>query len=313
MSSFIEVKHASVDFVEKKHIFSQLLGRPPIANSALQDVSFTLEKGESVALYGAPGSGKTTLLRLLAGALTPQKGSVLINGQNPAASSHMVDYISLEESEIEDETVHEILHTLAKVRNIRNAAGRVRHVADVLEISPILHRQGGGLSTTERLKVNIAKAALSDAPIVLCDDIADMLGANTVLALRDSLFQDKSFIVSTRSIMVAEELDMPVAILHQGHLLYQGDRYDIAAEAGCPRLVDVWIEELRYDLLRSLRKQAGVLEVQLIPTDQFQGQRLRIRLRSSRYLPSLYDTISQAALVKIDEIPPTLSDIIAVI
>ncbi len=313
MSSFIEVKHASVDFVEKKNVFTQLLGRSSIANSALQDVSFTLEKGESIAVYGASGSGKTTFLRLLAGAITPVKGSVLINGQNPSNSSHVADYISLEESEIEAETVHEILHTLASVRGVRNAAGTVRHIVDVLELSPILHRQGGGLSTTERLKVNIAKAALSDAPVVLCDDLADILGANTVLALRDSLFRDKSFIVSTRSISVAEELDMPVAILHKGNLLYQGDRYDIATEAGCPRLIDVWIEELRYDLLRALRKQAGVLEVRLIPTDQFQGQRLRIRIRSSRYLPTLYDTISQATLVKVDEIPPSLSDIIAVL
>ncbi len=74
-------------------------------------------------------------------------------------------------------------------------------------------------------------------------------------------------------------------------------------------MVDAWVEELRYDLLRSLRSHTGVLEVRIMPTDQFSGNRVRITVRNSRFMPSIYDVISQAAIVRIEEVPASLADV----
>ena len=75
-------------------------------------------------------------------------------------------------------------------------------------------------------------------------------------------------------------------------------------------MVDVWVDGLRYDLLRRLKQHPGVTSVKLLPTSRFSGQRLRISLRSSHYLPALYDEISKASLVQVEELPPSLVDIL---
>ena len=99
-------------------------------------------------------------------------------------------------------------------------------------------------------------------------------------------------------------------LLHGGQLAHRGTIDEIATNLSCPRLVDVWVEGLRYDLLRQLRQHAGVIEARLIPTSSFAGQRLRITLRSARYLPSMYDLVSQAPLVRVEELPASLYDIL---
>jgi hypothetical protein len=98
--------------------------------------------------------------------------------------------------------------------------------------------------------------------------------------------------------------------LHEGTIAQSGTRDEIAIAVAAPRVLDVWIEGLRYDILRKLRAHSGVAEVKLLPTNRYAGQRLRITLRSARYMPSVYDAVSQTELVRVDELPPSLHDII---
>src|SRR5690606_33998691 len=114
------------------------------------------------------------------------------------------------------------------------------------------------------------------------------------------LFGGRTVIIATRFPEIAERLELPILLIHDGTLAHVGTCDDIANAVGCRRIVDIWIEGLRYDLLRNLRRHAGVEEVRLLPTDQFDGQRLRVTLKSSRYLPALYDMVSQAPLVRIE-------------
>ena len=117
-------------------------------------------------------------------------------------------------------------------------------------------------------------------------------------------------IVATRQSAVAEALDLPMYLLHGGTVAQSGTRDEVALAVSAPRTVDVWIEGLRYDLFRQLKRHSGVASVRLIPDGRFNGQRLRIELHSGRYLPSLYDTISAAPLVQVTEVPPSLTDIV---
>ncbi len=173
------------------------------------------------------------------------------------------------------------------------------------------HAGKGSLSTSERVRKEIEHVVASDAPVVLLDDVADVLGVDEMKKLLSTVFMGRCTIIATRSIEIAEQLMLPIYLLHGASLAHSGSREAIAHEAGVTRIVDAWVEGLRYDLLRKLRAHPGVLEVRLLPTDQFDGNRIRITLRNSRYLPSLYDVVSQASLVRIEELPPSLADILA--
>jgi ABC-type multidrug transport system ATPase subunit len=173
-----------------------------------------------------------------------------------------------------------------------------------------VHRPADTLSLTQKIKLNLARAAISDSPLILLDDVTDQLGADYIGQLLPELFFGRTVIVGTRQAKDTDALQLPVLLLHHGCLIHQGTIDEISLDLSCPRVVDVWVEGLRYDLLRQLRQHSGVLEARLIPSHQFVGQRLRITLFSARYLPAMYDLVSQAPLIKVAEIPPSLTDIL---
>ena len=308
----MQVKHAFVEYEGSNGLLQRMSGKQPITHSVLRDIQLGIGQGDWVTVFGSPGSGKSTFLRMLTGVIKPSKGKVFVNGKPPGQIPQLAaGYVSSEESEPAKETVSEILHAFGREHDITSFPARLGGISQALDIGDIMHRPGQSLSTTERLQLNIARAALSDSPLVLLDDVADHLGAAFVKGMLQVLFEHRTVVVATRSTDTAEALDLPILLLHKGSLAHYGTCEDIATTMGCTRVVDVWVEGLRYDLLRNLRRQAGVLEVRLLPTDQFDGQHLRISLRSSRYLPAMYDIVSQAPVIRIQELPPSLADIMA--
>jgi heme exporter protein A len=309
--AFVSLRKADIEYPEKRGGLAALLGRTKTAHSVLRDISFSLQQGQWITVFGEGGSGKTTLLRTLAGGITPSRGSAHVNGKPAHTQPLAAGYISSEESEPVGDTVSQILHTFGETHNIADRSSRIGEITEVLHMRHMMERPAYTLSTTERLHLNIARAVLSDSPLILLDDTADQLGVPKIKTIMGTLMEGRTVIVATRFPDTAQELDLPVLLLHNGTLAHYGTCEDIASHVGCQRVIDVWVEGLRYDLLRALRKHAGVMEVRLLTTDQFDGQRLRITLRSSRYLPAVYDLISQADLVRVEELPPSLTEILA--
>lgn len=311
-SSFVGVNKLFVDYQPSSGPLGSLFGRRLAGHSVLRDVSFRLDQGTWVTVFGKPGSGKSTLLRTLAGVLKPSGGTVIVNGQAPQATKDLAaGYISSEESEPDNETAHEVLHAFGTTHQLANLPARIGEVAEIVGIQSILNRPARSLSTVERLRLNIARAALAETPLVLFDDTADELGAEELQGLLTALFRGRTVLIATRFVPTAEALGLPMLILHNGSLVHSGTCEEIANVLACPRIVDVWIEGLRYDLLRKLRQHSGVIDVRLLPSSRFSGQRLRVTLHSARYLPSLYDLVSQAPLIRVQELPASLNDILS--
>lgn len=174
-------------------------------------------------------------------------------------------------------------------------------------ISP---ENSSSLSSTEKLQQDIASAAASDAPLILLDDVADHLGAETVKRILFEKFQHRTIIISTRIPATAEALGLPILLLHSGTLACSGTCDEMALRVSAPRVLDAWIEGIRYDIFRDMKKHPGVAHVLLVPDGRFHGQRLRITLKSGRYLPSIYDLVSRVSVLRLEEHPAKLDDIL---
>jgi ABC-type multidrug transport system ATPase subunit len=280
-------------------------------HSVLRDVSLRLNLGDRIVVFGREGSGKSTLLRLLTGVLPPTSGRVMVNERSPLADPHLsAGYVSSEESEPRHDTVNEVLHAFGATHQLNNLPARIGAVSEALGLTALLYRPAATLSTAERLRVNLARAALAPTPLVLLDDVADQLGVPFIQQMVQTILADRTVIVASRVPAVVDELGWPVALLHQGTLREPIALANLAKQVACPCTVDVWVEGVRYDLLRQLKQQAGVLDVRLLPCTDFSGQRLQVQLRSNRYLPAVYDTISRAPLVRVEETPLSLSDLL---
>lgn len=310
-SYFVELKKVAAGFTTPPSFFARLKGTRPTELNVLRDISFRLQAGEQITLFGPEAAGKSTLLRLLAGALRPSKGTVLVNGQAPhRIPNSAAGYVSSEETEPRGETALQILHAFGQTHGFANLPSRLGELIESLKLTNILHRPVGSLSTIERLRLNLAKAALSKAPVILLDDVADALGPDEIKKLGRTVFDHRTLIVATRVATTADALALPILILEHGTLARRGTLTELAEEVNCPATVDIYVEGLRYGLLRRIKNHPGVKNVRLLPSTDFAGQRLQIHLESPRYLPTLYDLITQAPLLRIEEHPISLADIL---
>lgn len=310
-SSFVSVHSASLVAKSPRSFLDRVRGQAIKATPLLTDITFSLAQGDQIIVYGAEGAGKTVLLRMLAGFITPSSGHVSVNSELPTKNPKNGDgYVSIEELGLSNQTSRQIISHSAEPHSVKTK-DRILAVAEQLQLSAILDQVTSALSTIQRLRINLARALISDSPLLLLDDVAEMLGIEQTKHLLKTAFLGRTALIVTRSANIAEQLDIPIILLHQGRLAQRGTREEIATSLGCPRIIDVWVEGVRYDLLRQLRKHVGVLEVRLLASSRFVGQRLRITIRSTRYLPAIYDTLTTAPLIQVVEIPPSLTEIVA--
>lgn len=310
--AFVDVKNISLTYGKKRGFFTLSAGKQVQARSALRDISFQINQGAHVTLFGRSGGGKTSLLKIMSGLLAPTKGSVTINGVNPTSSAtYAAGYISETAALRTTGTCFDALRQAVNVKDRNNLPARIGDVASRVGIEYLMGQLVATISSTERVRLQIARALLAGAPLLALDDSADHLGVPEVHKILQEAGEGLTAIIATRFAATAEELELPILLMHDSTLAQYGTCDELANAVACPRMLDVWVEGLRYDLFRTLKQHAGVSSVQILPTNQYAGQRLRIKVRSSRYLPSVYDTVNTASLLRVEEVPPSLLDIIA--
>lgn len=144
------------------------------AVAALDDLSFTVQSGDRVAVVGHNGSGKSTLARVLAGIITPTIGQVTISGDDVTADDRSFAYAALvlqnPDDNIIGETVREELElTLGPIRGRANDATIVQGLAQ-FGLSPLLDRRTSELSGGEIQLLALACGLMSGRQLVVLDE-----------------------------------------------------------------------------------------------------------------------------------------------
>ena len=141
----------------------------------LDGLSFTIEKGERVALFGPNGSGKSTLLRCVLGTVTPTAGTVTVGGHRAGTfSARSVIGVSLaqERSFYLRLSGRENLILFARLRGLsrRAAASRVGELLQELELVEVAAKRADRCSTGQLQQLGIARALLGEPPVLLLDE-----------------------------------------------------------------------------------------------------------------------------------------------
>jgi len=184
---------------------------------AVVAVSFTVRRGEYVAIAGPSGCGKSTLLNLLGGLDTPDEGEVLFEEQSLATIRNLDAFRSTKIGYIFQSFL--LFPTLRAIENVQvpmfggnlSAAGRAAKASRLLAevgLSHRLYHLPSRLSVGERQRVAIARALANDPPILLADEPTGNLDSKTsgeVLDLFDRVRADRqvTLIVVTHSDMLA--------------------------------------------------------------------------------------------------------------
>jgi sodium transport system ATP-binding protein len=228
---------------------------------AVKDLSLQVRPGEIYGLLGPNGAGKTTTLRMIAGLMTPDRGTVSVCGfdtqREPEKARGQVGYLSTDLGVYVRFTPRELLRLFGEFQGVdaKVAERRGLHLLDKLDLTEFADIKMEGFSSGQKQKVSIARALLHDPKVVIFDEPTtglDVLTAKTVLdLLRIMRSEGRSVIISTHVMPMVEEICDRVGIIFDGALHGDAPPRQILEEHGVHNLDEVFFR-------LAARSQGGV-------------------------------------------------------
>ncbi len=171
-------------YIEFEHV-SKLYGTHEVPVRALDDVSFSVEKGEFCVVLGSSGAGKTTLLNLLGGMDAVTSGSILVDGSEVSALSdrRLIDYRRHDVGFVFQ--FYNLIPNLTALENIEIAAQLCKDPIDAPTALSLVGLKDRGrhfpaqLSGGEQQRVAIARALAKNPKLLLCDEPTGALDYET--------------------------------------------------------------------------------------------------------------------------------------
>ena len=156
---------------------------------ALKDISFSVARGEFIAIIGQSGCGKSTLLSLISGILKPTDGAVLIDGKAVSGPNRKVGYMLQQDYLFEWRTILEntVLGAEIQGADMRKARGRAKELLTKYGLAQFLDYLPRQLSGGMRQRVALARTLCTEPDVVLLDEPFSALDSQTRLALADEI------------------------------------------------------------------------------------------------------------------------------
>ena len=209
----IEVNHLSKYFGE---------------TGAVNDISFTVGRGEVLGFLGPNAAGKSTTMRMITGFLTPTSGTAVIGGSDIIKDSlgarRKIGYLPENAPAYPDMTVAGFLSFIAGIRGFSGEAkqARVRDTLDRCFLSDVRHQTINTLSKGYKQRVCFAQSILHDPEYLIMDEPTDGLDPNQkheVRAMIRDMSRDKAIVLSTHILEEVEQVCTRVMIIARGRIV----------------------------------------------------------------------------------------------
>ena len=249
MNEVLSVVNLSKTFT-KKNFF----GSKTSTVRAVEDVTFTLHDNETLVIAGESGSGKTTIAKLILGAIKPDSGKIIFDGNEITD-----DDVSLRKIRMHCQMVHQdpydsinprmrvtdIISEPLEIHNIGNDSERKKIVLDAIrevKLEPaeeIAHKFPHMLSGGQRQRVILARALVLRPKVIIADEPVSMLDVSIraeILALMKQIQENNSisFIYITHDLVTAKYFGQKMIILYLGKIMEEGTINEILAKPKHP-------------------------------------------------------------------------------
>lgn len=253
-------------------------------HKAVDNISFTVEEGETVVFLGTSGSGKTTLLKMINRLIEPDSGEIFIHGRNsvdqrPEDLRRKIGYVFQNNGLFPHYTIEQNIGTVPRLLgwDKERIASRVTALMEELHLPPEEYRTAWPheLSGGQQQRVGIARALAADPPILLMDEPFGALDPITRARVRMDFknlpaLRSKTIILVTHDVQEAFDLADRILLMDKGAVIQEGTPDELLFHPS-GQYARNFFEEQRFSLEAS-RIDAGDYPALIRSFDQFKNR-----------------------------------------
>lgn len=246
------------------------------AQRAVDDISFTVAKGEIVGFLGPNGAGKSTTMKMITGYLQPDGGRAMVSGINvadqPLEAKQRVGYLPESNALYYDMYVREYLGFMADVYGLANPKARIEEVINTVGLTPESRKKIGQLSKGYKQRVGIAAALLHNPEVLILDEPTSGLDPNQIVEIRQVIKdqgKDKLVLFSSHILQEVEAICDRVIIINKGKIVADENLAELQQRSTSNYVRVAFKEPLETEWLRRL---AGVQVVEKLDANNWRLQ-----------------------------------------
>ncbi|MBI5432272.1 MAG: ATP-binding cassette domain-containing protein [Planctomycetes bacterium] len=234
--------------------------------TAVDDVTFHVERGEVLGFLGPNGAGKSTTMKMLTGFLHPSSGTATVCGHDiladPIAVKKVIGYLPEGAPLYPDMTPRAFLEFIAEVRGFTGGEGarRVDEVIAKVNIASVAHQRIDTLSKGYKRRVGLAQAILHDPQVLVLDEPTDGLDPNQKHEVRNlirAMAKEKVIVLSTHILEEVEAVCSRTIIIARGKVVIDCTPTELAARSRYHNAVTVSVAA---DKLTAVRHGLSLLD-----------------------------------------------------
>ena len=248
----------------------------------VEDVSFTIQKGEIVGLLGPNGAGKSTIMKMINGYFPPTSGTILVDGHNvveePREAAACIGFLPEIPPLYVEMVVEDYLMFIAQIRGVPRAE-RKEHIAHVMELASISHvhdRLIKNLSKGYRQRVGLAQALVNLPEVLILDEPTVGLDPKQITEVRDlikELSKEHTVILSSHILSEINAICEKVIIINRGRLVTVDTVEHLERGTGRSMLLRVKTDPLRAQEV--IGRMPEIESVQRLPAQPGDGDSVR--------------------------------------
>ncbi len=236
--------------------------------SAVNDISFSIQKGEIVGFLGPNGAGKSTTMKILTGFIPATSGEVKICGMEVDVDSletrKKIGYLPENNPLYLDMYVREYLEFVGKIYKVPNLKARIDEMIQQVGLEVEQNKKIGMLSKGYRQRVGLAQAIIHDPEVLILDEPTTGLDPNQLVEIRElikRIGKSKTVMLSTHIMQEVEAICDRVIIIKSGKIVANST----AAELQYEENKQVVYVEFEGELSKNaLKKEAGISTVESV-------------------------------------------------
>jgi len=222
---------------------------------AVDNISFKIEKNDTLGLLGPNGCGKTTSIGMMLGLITPTEGEIFIDGieLNSKNRIKLLTFMNFASPYIElpkKLTVRQNLEVYARLYGINNKDKRIDELIEDLNLSKFLYKNTGELSSGQKNRVSLAKSLINKPKLLFLDEPTASLDPDVGDFVREYLEKYKkknelTMLLASHNMKEVERLCGKIIMMKQGRIVDEGTCEELISKHGRENLEDTFLKIAR--------------------------------------------------------------------